>query len=54
MENKKMDVFDRAWLYLAKTVYANHGLVADFRIVPVDRDEGQERGREYGQHPKKP
>lgn len=45
MKEEEMDAIDRALLYLAKTVYANHGLVADFRIVPVGKDKGRERGR---------
>lgn len=39
-----MDVFAKALLFLAKTVYANHGIDAEIRVVPADKDGGQERG----------
>lgn len=44
MENQEMDVFARAWLFLAKAVYESYGIDADFRVVPANKDGGQERG----------
>ena len=44
MENEKMDVFARALLYLAKAVYANHGIDAEIMVVPTDKHGEQERG----------
>lgn len=41
MENEEMDVFARAWLFLAKAVYENHGADADFKAVPTDSPMGE-------------
>lgn len=41
MENQQMDVFARAWLFLAKAVCENHGADADFKAVPTDSPRGE-------------
>lgn len=38
MKNQQIDVFARAWLFLAKAVCENHGADADFKAVPISKD----------------
>lgn len=38
MEDGKMDAIDRALLFLAKAIYANHGAGVVARVIPADSD----------------